>query len=167
MIAKWVDGRVTICNANGFVCLQEPESVALERLKARGVSPRAAELVLSRTVSPAEWRATFISASAATTLAVQESLVRAAETSDVEELRSKFDELAATLNRMREQAAENARLSERQGLEEFMQSEAARIITLSMKALHPNNENAVRRATWKTLWESPEGQRLQELRNAS
>jgi hypothetical protein len=161
MLAKWKDGRVTICSANGFVCLQATEAEAIIKLKARGLMLKRAQAVLQREAPAAEWRATFLQAAAATAVALEESMSRAAEVADVENVRS---DLGAAVADLKREIAEDRRRDERRQLEIYLAKRAEQMIAVSLSTgLAPGRD--LDNAVWAQLLDnSPEGIRLQELR---
>lgn len=164
MIAKWYPGGlVTVANANGFVCLQVSEAEALKKLKARGLSLEKAQSVLNREVPAAEWRATFVQAAAATAVALEESLANVPESSDLDEIRKSQETLGDALATVEHDVAVDRRRQEMTNLESHLNATAQQMRE-TLIARHIRPRALEERIIWQHLWETPEGIRLQELR---
>lgn len=160
MISKWTGGRVTVCSANGFVCLQLTEGEAIAKLKSRGLNLERAQAVLHRDVSAAEWRATFVQAAAATAVALEESIGRAAKATDVENVRT---DLGNAVDKLKADTTADVLRLERRQLEVHLGFEAEKMTRVAMSTGLSDGPD-LQAAIWSQLWLSDAGLRLQELR---
>jgi hypothetical protein len=165
MIAKrYKDGRYTVVSANGILVLQLPENEAIAALRARGLSDDRARAVLSREVPAAEWRSTFIAATAATAAATAAAVDQLPDAVDVSDVRERQEQLGAAVAELRAEVATGRREQERHELEKSLNSRAEQMIEVA-------EVNGIKRSrfleqkVWENLWQSPEGLRLAELRN--
>jgi hypothetical protein len=164
MISWWnKEQRVTVCNAAGFLCVNELRDVAIEKLLAAGFEPAEATAILDTRVHKSVWHSTFAAASSATSVRMEEALEGVATAADVAAVAETTATLQSAVAELQGERASDRRQSEMRELEQHLDAEAQRY----RDALTARRQKLTRFAEefiWRTLWETPAGQRLQELR---
>lgn len=156
---------MTVCNAAGFFAVNELRHDALEKLLGAGFTPAEATEILDTPPVPAVWRSTFLAASASQLAANEAKLATVATKEEVAAVRESQDTLQAAVAELQGERASDRRQSETRELEVHLDAEAQRY----RDALKANGQKLTRFAEnliWEQLWQTPAGQRLQELRNA-
>jgi hypothetical protein len=146
-----------------FVVLQQEWHAAIEQLQqARSLTYEQARELLETEVPAARWRAAHASAAAATAVAVELALHGVADASEVE---AKHTELTAAIDGLRAELASDRQQMEMRQLESHLDCEAQKCRdALAARGHKPSQRNED--FIWKTLWATPAGRRLQELRAA-
>lgn len=155
---QYPNGKYTVLDGgNGFVVLMESRPVALRKLRELGVT--LPEKILDAKVVDSEWRAAFVSATAAEAVSTREAVEQAASEADVELVRRNQEKIETALASLAESVASINRESDIEKLRAFQESEYRRLV-----AAHGSEPNSEGQAMFRAhLASTAAGRRLAEL----
>ncbi len=168
-MAKYLSRRYagdlySVSHTGGFACVQESKAACLAKLAALDLTANQALVILNEPVKLADWRSMFAQAAAAEATAATAALESVASVDDVTAVREKQSELEGAVSSLRRELASDRLQQEQRELEAYLDSEAQKC----RDALAANRQKLTRFAEnfiWQTLWATPAGKRLTELRN--
>lgn len=155
---KYPSGKYTVLGDGGFVVLMEARPVALRKLRERGIT-LPEKILDAKPVPDAEWRAAFITATAAEAVSTREAVEQAASEADVELIKRNQQKIETALQTLAESVNSINREGDIEKLRAFQESEYRRLV-----AAHGSEPNAEGESMFRAhLANTAAGRRLAEL----